>query len=70
MDVAKPYTFIGLGAMDVTKLYNFTAFGAMYVTKPHEFIGFSGCTSGVGQPFWAGSLFCPAPQKLRDLSPT
>ncbi len=28
MDVAKPYTFIGFGAMDVTKPYEFIGFGA------------------------------------------
>jgi hypothetical protein len=40
MDVTKPYTFIGLGAMDVTKPYTFIGFGAMDVTKPYTFIGF------------------------------
>ncbi len=29
MDVTKPYTFIGVGAMDVTKPYKFIGFGAM-----------------------------------------
>ena len=40
MDVTKPYTFIGFGAMDVTKPYEFIGFGAMGVTKPYNFIGF------------------------------
>ena len=40
MDVAKPYEFIGFGAMDVAKPYEFIGFGAMDVTKPDEFIGF------------------------------
>ncbi len=37
---AKPYEFIGLGAMHVTKPYEFIRFGAMDVTKPYGFIGF------------------------------
>ncbi len=40
MDVAKPYEFIGFGAMDVAKPYKFIGFGAMDVAKPYEFIGF------------------------------
>ncbi len=28
MDVAKPYEFIGFGAIDVTKPYKFIGFGA------------------------------------------
>ncbi len=38
MDVAKPYRFIGFGAMDVAK--RFIGFRAMDVAKPYEFIGF------------------------------
>ena len=34
--MAKPYEFIGFGAMDVTKPYEFIGFGAMDVTKPYE----------------------------------
>ncbi len=36
---AKPYEFLGFGAMDVTKPYEFIGFGAMDVTRPYEFIG-------------------------------
>ncbi len=41
---AKPYEFIGFGALDVTKPYEFIGFGALDVTKPYKFIGFG--TSG------------------------
>ncbi len=40
MDDTKPYKFIGFGALDVTKPYKFIRFGAMDVTKPYEFIWF------------------------------
>ncbi len=40
VDVAKPYKFIGFGAMDVAKPYKFIRFGAIDVTKPYKFTGF------------------------------
>jgi hypothetical protein len=33
MDVAKPYKFIGFGAMDVAKPYEFIGFGAMDMAR-------------------------------------
>ena len=33
MDVAKPYEFIGFGAMDVARPYEFIGLGAMDVAK-------------------------------------
>ena len=48
MDAAKPYAFIGFGAMDATKPYKFIGSGAIDVTKPYEFIRFAppGPTAG------------------------
>jgi hypothetical protein len=37
MDVTKPYTFIGFGAMDVTKPYKFIGFGAVAFLHVVEF---------------------------------
>ncbi len=37
---AKPYKFIGFGALDVTKPYKIIGCGALDVTKPYKFIGF------------------------------
>ncbi len=34
MDVTKPYTFTGAGAMDVTRPYNVTGFGAKVPAMP------------------------------------
>jgi hypothetical protein len=39
MDITKPYTCIGFGAMDITKPYEFIKSGAMDVTNPYKFIG-------------------------------
>ena len=50
MDVAKPYEFIGFGAMDVAKPYEFIWFGAMDVTKPYKCIGFGAQLKSHGQP--------------------
>jgi hypothetical protein len=36
---AKPYIFIGIGAMDVTKPYKFAWFGDIHGLKPYEFTG-------------------------------
>ncbi len=40
MDVAKPYKFIGFGAMDAAKPYKFIRFGAMDAAKPYKYIWF------------------------------
>ncbi len=45
---AKPYKFIGFGAMDATKPCKFIRFGAMDVTKPYKFIGLAGRKSASG----------------------
>ena len=39
---ARPYKFIGFGAMDATKPYEFIGFVAMGATKPYKFIEFAG----------------------------
>ena len=39
MEITKPYTCIGFGAMDITKPYEFIKPGAMDVTNPYKFIG-------------------------------
>jgi hypothetical protein len=49
MDVTKPYTIIGFGAMDVTKPSKFIGFGAMEATKPYEFIGFGAMNKRLGR---------------------
>ncbi len=38
MDVARPYAFIGFGAVDVTTSYEFIGFGTVDVTTSYAFI--------------------------------
>ncbi len=63
MDAAKPYKFIGFGAMDPTKPYKFIGFGALSRGRVHD-LGEShshifrsiGATGFPGKPsgsFWA-----------------
>ncbi len=53
LQVTKPYTCIGIGAMEVTEPYKFIGFGAMEVTKPYR--GPGPGLAGGSRPAWRGA---------------